>query len=51
MTRVPVAKVKRLALWDEVKALKEKLAIYHIYPSFLLGFYASFVLTPKKTGD
>ena len=50
-TPLPINKVQRDALLEEVKALLLKKAIYPIFPPFEEGFWSTFFLAPKKTGD
>jgi hypothetical protein len=41
----------KMSLLKEVKDLIEKQAIYLIHPPFQEGFWATFFLAPKKTGE
>ena len=50
-TPLPINKVQRDTLLEEVKALLLKKAIYPIFPPFEEGFWSTFFLAPKKTGD
>jgi hypothetical protein len=50
-TRLPVQQVQRDTLLNEIVSLESKGAIFRIYPPFEPGFWASFFLAPKKTGD
>ena len=50
-TPLPINKVQRDTLLEEVKALLLKKAIYPIFPPFEVGFWSTFFLAPKKTGD
>ena len=50
-TPLPINKVQRDTLLEEVKALLLKKAIYPIFPPFEEGFCSTFFLAPKKTGD
>ena len=51
LTPLPADKARRNALLEEVKALLGKRAIYHIKPPYQSGFWSTFFLAPKKTGD
>jgi hypothetical protein len=50
-TRIPVQPSLRKILLEEVSALLIKQAIYPVYPPFGDGFWSTFFLAPKKTGD
>jgi len=50
-TPLPLDQSKRSVLLQEVDKLLTKKAIYKIYPPFLPGFWSTFFLAPKKTGD
>ncbi len=50
-TAVPKHPVKKKALLDEVQALLEKNAVVQVSGEVRVGHYASFFLTPKKSGE
>jgi hypothetical protein len=50
-TILPKDRVQRAVLLEEVEKLLGKRAIYKIFPPFQTGFWATFFLAPKKTGD
>ena len=50
-TVLPIDKVKKSVLLEEVQKLLEKNAIYRIHPPYPPGFWSTFFLAPKRTGD
>ena len=50
-TPLPASPIKRRALLEEVAALIAKKAISPVFPPFIGGFWSTFFLAPKKTGD
>jgi hypothetical protein len=50
-TRIPILPELKRILLAEVSALLIKQAISPVYPPFGDGFWSTFFLAPKKTGD
>ena len=50
-TVLPLDVLKRSVLLEEVQKLLDKNAIYKILPPYQQGFWSTFFLAPKKTGD
>ena len=50
-TVLPLDASRRSVLLEEVQKLLLKNAIYRIYPPYQEGFWSTFFLAPKKTGD